>query len=101
MDTQALRDNFLISGIMSKDEINWIYTHYDRAMVGGVMPAHAPVHLTAPSELKADTFLARREMGVINVSGAGIPLVSKAPIRMILRDFILCQPPLTMHIHPN
>jgi 4-deoxy-L-threo-5-hexosulose-uronate ketol-isomerase len=71
MDTQALRDNFLISGIMSKDEIIWIYTHYDRAMVGGVMPVHAPVHLTAPSELKADTFLARREMGVINVSGAG------------------------------
>lgn len=71
METAELREHFLLRELMRQDDIRWVYTHYDRAMVGGVMPVAGPVALTAPDELKADTFLARREMGIINVSGPG------------------------------
>src|SRR5690606_29382004 len=44
---------------------------YDRFMAGGAMPATKPVILEAPTILKADFFLQRREMGIINIGAAG------------------------------
>ena len=38
MGTEALRDEFLIDQVFGIDRINWIYTHYDRYVVGGVIP---------------------------------------------------------------
>ena len=71
MSTQALRDNFLIANLFVADEINLTYTHYDRVIVGGVKPINASIALPNPAELRADYFLERREMGIINVGGHG------------------------------
>ena len=71
MSTQALRDHFLIANLFAEDQINLTYTHYDRVIVGGVKPVKASVALPNPTELRAEYFLERRELGIINVGGNG------------------------------
>ncbi|OBQ52231.1 5-dehydro-4-deoxy-D-glucuronate isomerase [Tamlana sp. s12] len=70
-DTKQLRDEFLIQNLFSQDEIKWVYTHYDRFMVTGVEPVKKAVALETIDPLKASFFLERREMGIINIGGAG------------------------------
>jgi 4-deoxy-L-threo-5-hexosulose-uronate ketol-isomerase len=71
MQTQALRDHFLISNLFEDNKINLTYTHYDRVIVGGVKPVKEAVELPNPAELRAEFFLERREIGIINVGGNG------------------------------
>ena len=71
MGTEALRDEFLIDQVFGIDQINWIYSHYDRYVVGGVIPKKIVVKLKTIDPLKANFFLERREMGIINVGGNG------------------------------
>lgn len=71
MDTAALRENFLIENLMVNDEIKLVYSHYDRVIVGGAKPVNNSLKLEAHAELRADFFLERRELGIINVGGAG------------------------------
>ncbi|NBS19402.1 MAG: 5-dehydro-4-deoxy-D-glucuronate isomerase [Flavobacteriia bacterium] len=72
MDTQGLRDDFLIEKVFEVDDISWVYTHYDRFMVGGVVPFQNQVFLDTLPPLKSDYFLERRELGIINIGGKGI-----------------------------
>lgn len=71
MDTQALRDNFLIPELMKPDLITLLYSHYDRVIIGGVKPVVKTILLPNEAELRADYFLQRREIGIINVGGNG------------------------------
>jgi 4-deoxy-L-threo-5-hexosulose-uronate ketol-isomerase len=71
MDTAALRNAFLIEKVFLPGEVSLTLTHYDRYIAGGVMPVNKPVILPNPSNLKANFFLERREMGIINVGGKG------------------------------
>jgi 4-deoxy-L-threo-5-hexosulose-uronate ketol-isomerase len=72
MQTEELRTNFLCEGIIGKDEINTVYSHYDRMIVGGTSPAKKSLLLDADPELRAAYFLERREIGIINVGGKGL-----------------------------
>lgn len=69
-DTQQLRDEFLINDLMQPGKIKWVYTHYDRYMAGGAVPT-SDIKLETIDPLKADYFLERRELGIINVGGDG------------------------------
>lgn len=71
MNTQELRSNFLIESLMQDDKLNLVYSHYDRVIIGGAKPVNEVLKLETHSELKADYFLERRELGIINVGGAG------------------------------
>ncbi len=71
MNTQQQRDHFLIQNLMLSGNISLTYTHYDRMIVGGVVPAATTIVLPNEDELKAKFFLERREMGIINVGGKG------------------------------
>ena len=71
-DTQELRDAFLADKLMQEGKIYWIYSHYERFMVGSAVPTTAPLKLdTLDDQLKMSFFTARREVGVINVGGTG------------------------------
>lgn len=70
-DTQQLREEFLIEDLLQKDKIKWVYTHYDRYMAGGVVPTSGELVLESIDPLKAEYFLERREIGIINVGGVG------------------------------
>ncbi len=70
-DTQRLRRDFLIEKIFSPDEVNMVYSMYDRMIVGGAMPVNEALLLEAIEPLKADHFTTRREVGIFNVGGKG------------------------------
>jgi 4-deoxy-L-threo-5-hexosulose-uronate ketol-isomerase len=70
--TSKLRSEFLIERIFFPDEISLVYSLYDRYIVGGAMPVSAELKLETTGELKAEQFLERREMGIINVGGEAI-----------------------------
>lgn len=72
MNTEELRNAFLVQNNMVDDEVKYMYSHYDRAILGGVKPVHKTVELPNHPELKAECFLERREIGFINVGGFGI-----------------------------
>lgn len=72
MGTAELRSTFLIQDLMVDNEVKLVYSHYDRVIVGGAKPISATLTLETHSELKADYFLERRELGIINVGGNGV-----------------------------
>jgi len=72
MDTGQLRTHFHLPAIFQPEQLQLVYSHYDRMIIGGVMPLRKKITLTNPAELRASFFLERREMGIINVGGEGI-----------------------------
>lgn len=72
MTTAELRENFLVPELMKADTLTLVYSHYDRVIIGGVQPLQQSVPLHNEAELRADYFLERRELGIINVGGAGV-----------------------------
>lgn len=70
-DTARLRRDFLIERVFAADEVNMVYSMYDRMVVGGAMPVAETLKLEAIDPLKAPYFLTRREIGIYNVGGAG------------------------------
>ena len=72
MNTQELRETFLVERLMVEGQIKLVYSHYDRVIVGGAKPLGSALTLETHPELRADYFLERREVGVINVGGEGI-----------------------------
>jgi len=71
-DTQSLRKHFLVEGLFEKNKVNMVYSHVDRIIVGGICPADQAVELKVTKELGVDSFLQRREMGIINVGSKGM-----------------------------
>lgn len=71
-DTARLRQDFLIEKLFAADEVNMVYSMYDRMIVGGAMPVKETLKLEAIDPLKAPFFLTRRELGIFNVGGEGV-----------------------------
>ncbi|MEY3501564.1 MAG: hypothetical protein RL308_3237 [Bacteroidota bacterium] len=72
MDTASLRQHFLIDTLFEANQISFTLSHFDRYIVGGVMPIDQKIALPNPENLKAHYFLERRELGIINVGGKGL-----------------------------
>jgi 4-deoxy-L-threo-5-hexosulose-uronate ketol-isomerase len=72
MNTDQLRENFLVQNLMQDDSIQLVYSHYDRVIIGGAKPVNKTVQLPNHPELRAGYFLERRELGIINVGAPGI-----------------------------
>ena len=70
-DTARLRKEYLIEEPFGKDEIKLVYSYIDRIIAGGVIPLKKKVVLGVAPELRAEHFLDRREMGVINIGEEG------------------------------
>lgn len=74
-NTQQLRDSFLADDLFQQDKIKLVYTHYERYIVGGVVPINQALELNAIDPLKAQNFLDRRELGIINIGETGVVTV--------------------------
>ncbi|MFT6758823.1 MAG: 4-deoxy-L-threo-5-hexosulose-uronate ketol-isomerase [Chitinophagales bacterium] len=70
-DTETIRDRFLADGLFKENEINFLYSFIDRFVVGGALPINTKLSLETLDAFKSENFLDRRELGVINVGGAG------------------------------
>lgn len=69
--TQKIREAFLIDPVFVADRIQLVYSHYDRFIAGGAMPRSGPLRLETIPPLRAEFFLQRRELGIINVGTRG------------------------------
>jgi 4-deoxy-L-threo-5-hexosulose-uronate ketol-isomerase len=69
--TDRLRELYHVAGIFAPDEVHLTFSHVERMIVGGVMPVTKSIELNEVPELNKGPFLARRELGVINIGGAG------------------------------
>ena len=69
--TEEIRDHYLIEEVFAADDANFVYSHNDRIIAGGIMPVKSGVILGAGKELGTEFFFQRREGGIINVGGAG------------------------------
>ncbi len=67
LNTQGLRENFHFGEMFAPGEIRLLYTHYDRMILGGVLPSGGPLTLDAVAECGTPSVLDRREMGVLNI----------------------------------
>ncbi|HEY0809054.1 MAG TPA: 5-dehydro-4-deoxy-D-glucuronate isomerase, partial [Longimicrobiales bacterium] len=71
MNTAELRENFLLENLFTPGDITMYALDLDRVLVGGAVPADAPLELEAPPAIAADYFNERRELGVLNIGGPG------------------------------
>ncbi len=70
-DTARIRRDFLIERVFADNEVNLVYSMYDRMVVGGAKPVGEELLLEAIDPLKAPFFTTRREIGIFNVGGGG------------------------------
>ena len=85
-DTSRLRSHFMMPTVMEQDKITLTYSMYDRLIFGGVVPVEKTMALETIDPLKADYFLERRELGVINIGGPGIVTVDGKAYELNFKD---------------
>ncbi len=85
-DTARLRRDFLMETIFVSDEVNMVYSMYDRMIVGGAMPVAEALRLKAIDPLKAEYFTQRRELGIYNVGGAGTVKVGEESFELDFKE---------------
>lgn len=86
-DTTRLRQEFLLETLFVQDRLTLTYSHVDRFIIGGAVPASQPVKLEADTKtIGAATFLERREIGIINVGGRGTVTVDGTAYDMENKD---------------
>lgn len=83
---KRLRENFHAGNLFIADLLKLVYTEIDRFIVGGVMPVSGPVTLKTIAPLKVSFFLERRELGVVNVGGAGQVTVDGEAYTLAYKD---------------
>jgi 4-deoxy-L-threo-5-hexosulose-uronate ketol-isomerase len=82
MNTEELRETFLLEDFFQPGEIEFAYVDLDRTVIGSAVPTEGPLKLETEPELRAEFFLERRELGVLNVGGAGTVTVNGKTFEM-------------------
>ncbi len=72
LDTAGLRSHFHADGLFADGEIRLVYTHYDRLVLGGAVPAGGSLVLDHVKECGTPSILDRREMGILNIGESGM-----------------------------
>ncbi len=86
LDTERLRENFLIRELFVPGQTRLVYSYYDRLIVGGIQPA-GPLQLEVDeSIIGSANLLDRREMGIINIGAPGSLTVDGEKFAMDRRD---------------
>ena len=88
MNTEELRETFLLEDLFEPNTIDLAYVDLDRTVIGSAVPADTPLKLESEPELRADYFLERRELGVMNVGGAGTVTVDGQTFEMDKLDIL-------------
>lgn len=85
-DTKRIRRDFLIERVFAQDEVNMVYSMYDRMVVGGAMPVNEVLTLEAIDPLRAPFFTTRREVGIFNVGGPGTVCVGDEKFHLDFKE---------------
>ncbi|GAE34777.1 5-dehydro-4-deoxy-D-glucuronate isomerase [Halalkalibacter akibai] len=84
--TEKLRSEFLIESLFESGQINMVYSHHDRVIVGGAIPTNQVLTLDVGDALKTDFFLERREIGIVNIGPKGKVVVDGEEFELNKRD---------------
>lgn len=68
---EELRTHFVVSGLFVPGETRFEMVDLDRVTLGGAVPLDGPIALVAPEAFRASSFTERRELGILNIGGAG------------------------------
>ena len=75
MTTKELRDEFLVRNIFQANDVSAVYSHIDRIVTMGAMPTTEKIdiekNIDAMKDFGVSYFLERRELGIVNIGGAG------------------------------
>ena len=85
-DTERIRKEFLVEKLMDAGNIHLVYSLAERYIVGGAVPVDNGLLLETIDPLKAEYFCERREVGIINVAGAGSVLVDGTEYKLNFKD---------------
>lgn len=88
MDTGRLRAEFLIEGLFRKGELQFVYTHIDRMIIGGCCPATTPLIFGEGTAVGTVNLLDARELGIANLGAAGTVTVDGKQFRLENRDVL-------------
>lgn len=67
--TEEVRRRYLVRSLFKPGELRLVYSHEDRLIVGGAVPAGQALRLEPESPVKAQRFLENREAGILHVGG--------------------------------
>jgi 4-deoxy-L-threo-5-hexosulose-uronate ketol-isomerase len=82
MNTDELRENFLLDKLFVPGAISLNYLDVDRTVVGFAVPATTPLPLATDDALRSAYFAERRELGVLNVGGRGTVVAGEKRIEL-------------------
>lgn len=88
MTSEELRASFVVSDLFQPGAVTLRHVDLDRVVLGGVVPTTSPLRLDAPPWLAAAYFAERREVGVLNIGGAGRITVDGTTYEMGARDVL-------------
>jgi 4-deoxy-L-threo-5-hexosulose-uronate ketol-isomerase len=88
MNTAEIRDEFLVADLFAPGEIKLVYLNVDRMIVGSAVPISQPLNLEAGTELRAEYFAERREIGVFNIGGQGSITVDDQEYKMAYQEVL-------------
>jgi len=86
MTTDELRAAFLIEDLFRPDEVVLHPVDLDRVIIGSAVPTKKTLPLSAPEAIGADYFAERREIGILNIGGAGKVTVDGKAFELNTRD---------------
>jgi 4-deoxy-L-threo-5-hexosulose-uronate ketol-isomerase len=87
MTTEQLRSLFLITTLFEPDAMPMVYSDIDRSITGSAVPVRGPLTLlSSKKEMAAEYFTERREVGVINIGGAGRIIVDGVSFALTKHD---------------
>jgi 4-deoxy-L-threo-5-hexosulose-uronate ketol-isomerase len=75
MTTEEMRAAFLVEGLFQPGRIDLVYVDLDRTVIGSAVPLDEALTLSTDPDLRADYFTERREVGILNIGGAGLVAV--------------------------
>lgn len=87
MTTGELRKTFLINSLFALGKVEMVYSDIDRSITGSAVPLDKPLKLLASKkEMASEYFAERREVGIINIGGAGKIKIDEKTFSMEHKD---------------
>ena len=89
VSNDELRARYLVAGMFRDGEINLNYSHNERFVIGGAVPAGGTLQLpkqVEPASAKGHPFLERREMAAVNIGGPGAVTVDGQRFEMANKE---------------